>query len=107
MKYLVTALLFFSTLLFAEDDKRVDCILLEDENSIICKYMTPRVDFEKTVTIQWLDPNNEVSRERVMIIPSFHGSIYDYRYLQGRLKGTWTFKVIDEQETYTTQFNIE
>lgn len=107
MKYIVTALLLFTTLLFAQEEKRTDCILLEDENSIICKYMAPRVKFEKNIAIEWIDPNGEVSRAREMTIPAMHGSIYDYRYLQGRLPGVWTFKVTDGDKTYTTQFTIE
>jgi len=107
MKYILTALLLFSTLLFAEEEKRADCILLEDENSIICKYMAPRVDIEKTIIIEWIDPNGEISRTREMMVPPMHGSIYDYRYLQGRVPGVWTFKITDGNQTYTTQFTIE
>lgn len=106
MKYIVIFLLFCLSLLFADENK-VDCILLEDENSIICKYNTKRSDHDTTITIQWIDPNNEISRERVMIIPAYHGSIYDYRYLEGRLPGKWQFKVIDNDEEFTTQFIIE
>jgi hypothetical protein len=105
-RYIVLALLF-STFLFAQEEKRADCILLEDENSIICKYTGPRVDFEKTITLEWIDPNGEISRTREMTIPILHGSVYDYRYLQGRVSGVWTFKVKDGNKTYTTQFTIE
>lgn len=107
MRYIVTVFLLFSTLLLAQEDKRADCILLEDENSIICKYMAPRVDFDKSITIKWVDPSGVISREREMIIPAMHGSVYDYRYLQGRVSGIWTFTVVDENETFETQFTIE
>jgi hypothetical protein len=106
MRYIVLICLLFTTIVFAEEP-RVDCILLEDENSIICKYMTPRTDEPKDITVQWIDPNNEISRQRRMTIPEYHGSIYDYRYLQGRLKGVWTFKVIDADEEFTTNFTVE
>jgi hypothetical protein len=92
--------------MFAQE-RSVDCILLEDENSIICKYITPHGDEPKDITVQWIDPNNEISRQRRMTIPAFHRSIYDYRYLQGRLKGVWTFKVIDKDEEFTTTFTVE
>ncbi len=85
----------------------VDCIILEDENSIICKYSHDRSTNDKEITVQWIDPNNEISRERIMIIPAGHASIYDYRYKDGRLKGQWTFKVIDNAQEYTTTFTIE
>ena len=108
IKYLATVLLSFCFLTYASaDENNVDCIILEDENSIICKYMLTRVDSEKTIQVQWIEPDNTISRERDMIIPQFHGSIYDYRYINGRTKGTWTFKVIDDEKEYTTHFTIE
>lgn len=106
MRYLVLAFLL-SVVLFAQEEKRADCILLEDENSIICKYQTPRSDFENNITIEWVDPNKEISRTRKMTIPPHHGSVYDYRYLEGRMKGIWTFRVIDSNQTYSTQFTIK
>jgi hypothetical protein len=42
-----------------------------------------------------------------MRIPSFHGSVYDYRYMKGRANGTWTFKVIDNKKEYSTTFEIK
>jgi hypothetical protein len=106
MRYIVLIFLFCIHFAFAQEQS-VDCILLEDENSIICKYIAPHSDEPKDITVQWIDPNEEISRQRRMTIPAFHRSIYDYRYLQGRLKGVWTFKVIDEDEEFTTTFTVE
>jgi len=92
---------------FAQDSNSVDCIILEDENSIICKYTVERSDSDKEVIIQWIDPNNEISRERDLLIPAGHASVYDFRYKDGREKGKWTFKVIDNSKEYTTTFTIE
>ncbi len=102
--YLFT--LCFFQFAYAEENN-VDCLILEDENSIICKYSVNRVDYEKNIRIQWIEPDNTVTREREMTIPANHGSVYDYRYIEGRTKGVWTFKVIDEQKEYTTNFTIE
>jgi hypothetical protein len=99
-------LALFSTLTYA-NDKNVDCLILEDENSIICKYSHNRISVDKKIVVQWIEPNGKVSRQRDMTIPAKHGSIYDYRYIQGRTPGIWTFKVIDENKEYTTNFTIE
>ncbi len=108
-KYIISLILSISFLNFAHADENnnVDCLILEDENSIICKYTLVRVDYEKTIQIQWIEPDNRVTRERNMIIPPHHGSIYDYRYVEGRTKGIWTFKVIDGEKEYTTNFTIK
>lgn len=88
-------------------EKQVDCLILEDENSIICKYSLNRVASDKNILVQWIEPNGKITREREITIPANHGSVYDYRYIEGRTKGVWTFKVLDTQEEYTTKFTIE
>ena len=100
-------ILAFSISVFAQTPNSVDCIILEDENSIICKYTHKRLKSDKEITIQWISPSNEISRERVMTIPAGHASIYDYRYKDGRVKGIWSFKVIDDSKEYVTTFTIE
>lgn len=88
-------------------DSKADCIILKDENSIICKYTHKRINNDKSVKFQWIEPDGVISRQRDMIIPAGHGSVYDYRYIQGRTKGDWTFKVIDNTQEFKTQFTIE
>lgn len=104
--YTVLMVVFINGNLFA-DDSSVDCIILEDENSIICKYNHTRVDFDKEVLFVWTEPNGEVTRTKELIIPAGHGSIYDYRYIKGRMDGTWGFKVVDGDEEFKTTFTIE
>jgi hypothetical protein len=106
LKYFLLLCTVFLTFLHASVEK-VDCIILEDENSIICKYTHERVPLDKNVTVQWIEPDGIISRTRDMVIPAFHGSVYDYRYVEGRTKGVWTFKVIDKPNEFTTTFNIE
>ncbi|MEA3512533.1 MAG: hypothetical protein U9R37_02930 [Campylobacterota bacterium] len=103
--YILVISLFITPVLANENG--VDCLILEDENSIICKYTQERVDYEKVITIEWIEPTNNVTRTRQMTIPAFHGSVYDYRYKSGRTQGTWTFKVIDGEKEYSTNFTIE
>lgn len=105
IKYFILTSLAFLT--FAQAKSNVDCIILDDENSIVCKYIHTRVDYNKTITVQWIEPDNQITRTREMIIPAHHGSIYDYRYKSGRTKGIWTFKVIDDNKEFKTNFTIE
>lgn len=103
--FLLTSL---SAVLFAQSPKaEVDCLILEDENSIICKYINNRSRGDKTITFEWLDPKGEISRTRNMVIPAGHGSVYDFRYIEGREIGIWTFKVIDGKKILKTEFEIK
>ena len=104
--YIILITFFISTNLFANGD-RVDCIILEDEDSIICKYIQKRVNHEKSVTFDWIEPNGEITRTRELTIPAGHGSVYDFRYIKGRISGIWTLKVRDGEAEYTTNFTIK
>ena len=106
LKYILLLCTIFLTCLQA-NEKKVDCLILEDENSIICKYSHQRISVEKYITVQWIEPDNLISRTRDMLIPAFHASVYDYRYVHGRTKGIRTFKVIDNKEEFTTTFTIK
>jgi hypothetical protein len=113
----------FSTILFinnieAEDtifentlnsniDTGTSCFILKEENSVICKYTQERTFKEKVIKINWIDPNGNISRTRDIIMPSGHGSIYDFRYIKGRILGKWTFIAIDDKIKYKTTFNLE
>lgn len=113
MKKIAVLLLFVSTLVCAEvveteyDEQAADCLILKDENSIICKYTHERKTDDMEVVFEWIDPNGELSRKREMLIPAGHGSVYDFRYISGRMKGTWTFKVIDNDKVLSTTFELE
>lgn len=106
-KYLLLMISVFTLSFSAEPKSSVDCLILEDENSIICKYVHQRVDYDKEVEFQWIEPDGDVTRKRDMVIPAYHGSIYDYRYIEGRTKGEWTFKVVDGEKEYETTFILE
>ncbi|HIP12798.1 MAG TPA: hypothetical protein EYG97_00860 [Arcobacter sp.] len=110
-KLLINILLLLSisslNILANETSSKVDCVLLKDENSIICKYTHERVNMQKTVRFEWHEPDGVVSRVRAMVIPAGHGSVYDYRYIKGRTSGLWTLKVLDNNEVIKTTFIIE
>lgn len=90
-----------------EEQNIADCVILKDQNSIICKYMQERETFDKNILVEWIDPDGKVSRSREMTIPAGHGSIYDFRYIEGRKKGVWLFKVYDGENTYETKFELK
>ncbi len=85
----------------------VDCLIIKEENSIICKYTHDRITEDKTIQVNWIEPNGQITRSRDMVIPAGHGSIYDFRYLQGRTLGEWTFKAIDNGKEFTTNFTLK
>ncbi len=105
--YILVIVFIVNISLNANDNAEVDCLILEDENSIICKYIHKRVSYEKTVIFDWIEPNGEITRTRELTIPAGHGSVYDFRYIKGRTQGIWTLKVRDEQDEFKTNFTIE
>ena len=120
IKYVVSFLLLINVL-FAEDNvsnnqevtanvpynPNVDCLILEDENSIICKFEIIREDKEQQIIINWISPTGEISRTREMMIPAGDSSAYDYRYIDGRENGKWNFKIIYQGKEYISQFELK
>lgn len=120
IKYVVSFLLLINVL-FAENNvsnnqevsanipynPNVDCLILEDENSIICKFEIIRDDKEQQIVINWISPTGEISRTREMLIPSGDSSAYDYRYIDGRENGKWNFKIIYQGKEYISQFELK
>ena len=104
---ILLVLIFANTLNANNIENNSDCIILKDENSIICKYTHKRTNEEKNVQFNWIDPMGIISRQRTMIIPAGHGSVYDFRYINGRASGIWIFEVIDNNISYKTKFKIE
>lgn len=84
-----------------------DCIIIKEDNSIICKYIHSRKTDDRNIRIEWINPNKEISRVKELILPAGHGSVYDFRYVEGRIKGIWTFRVIDNDITTSTTFEIK
>lgn len=106
-KYILIVSILTSFLFGYDEGKEADCIILKEENSIICKYTHVRISEDKQVTFNWIEPDGVVTRTRVMTIPAGHGSVYDYRYLDGRTKGLWSFEVIDGEDKIITNFTVE
>ena len=121
IKYIISFLLL-ANVVFAENtvveeekiievaqayNPNVDCLILEDENSIICKFEVIRNDKDQDIIIHWISPTGEISRTREMVIPAGDISAYDYRYLDGREGGKWNFRVVYNGNEYTSQFELK
>ena len=121
IKYIVSFLLL-ANVVFAENtvieeektievahpyNQNVDCLILEDENSIICKFEVIRDTKEQQLVIHWISPTGEISRTREMLIPAGDVSAYDYRYLDGREGGKWNFKIIYNGNEYSSSFELK
>ena len=121
IKYIVSFLLL-ANVVFAENtvieeektievahpyNPNVDCLILEDENSIICKFEVIRDTKDQQIVINWISPTGEISRTREMNIPAGDVSAYDYRYLDGREGGKWNFKIIYNGNEYSSSFELK
>lgn len=120
MKKFIYSFLLVGSLCFAETEvveneqnvaeeieNSAECIILEDENSIICKYVHRSVPEDRDILVQWIDPRGEISRQRSIVMPAEHISIYDFRYIEGRMKGFWEFRVIEDDMKTTTIFEVK
>ena len=121
IKYMVSFLLL-ANVMFAENaiveeektkkdtqvyNPNVDCLILEDENSIICIFEVIRDTKDQQIVINWVSPTGEISRTREMNIPAGDVSAYDYRYLDGREGGKWNFKILYNQNEYSSSFELK
>lgn len=117
VSFLVFANIVFAENILLEEEKlvevaqpynpNVDCLILEDENSIICKFEVVRDVNDQQIVIHWISPTGEISRTREMNIPAGDVSAYDYRYLDGREGGKWNFKIVYNENEYTSSFELK
>jgi hypothetical protein len=112
--FLICVLPLFGNVVQVNEEKikdynpNADCLVLEDEKSVICKFEVMRDETkEQQITINWISPTGEISRTREMVIPAGDTSAYDYRYLDGRENGKWDFKIIYSGKEYSTKFELQ
>ena len=106
-KVFLFLVIFLGNIFALDNPPGVDCIILEDENSIICKYTHKRLNHDINVTFNWIEPDGTITRKRELNIPAGHGSVYDYRYIRGRTHGVWTMQVLDGDKEYKTNFTLK
>ena len=112
--FLICVLPLFGNVVQVNEEKikdynpNADCLVLEDEKSVICKFEVMRDETkEQQITINWISPTGEISRTREMVMPAGDTSAYDYRYLDGRENGKWDFKIIYSGKEYSTKFELQ
>lgn len=88
-------------------DKDEVLICLDEGSKITCKLMTKRVNKDRDVEFEWESPNGKDDRERGMVLPAGHASIFDSRDKKGRVKGVWTVEVEIGDEEVSTTFTIQ
>ncbi len=88
-------------------DKDEILICLDEGSKITCKLMTKRLSKDRDVEFEWESPNGKDDRERNMVLPAGHASIFDSRDKKGRVKGVWTVEVEIGDEEVSTTFTIQ
>lgn len=121
LKFIIFFILITNSILFAKEtiqkkaevvakvipyNPNVECLILADEDSVICKFEVIRSDKEQQIVINWISPTGEISRTREMVINAGDSTAYDYRHLDGRENGKWNFKIIYNDKEYVSQFEL-
>lgn len=77
------------------NESSVTCSVVDDGiEKIKCTLQTARQNVDRQTTFQWHSQRHpQDDRERMVILPSGHGSVYDYRFLRGRAEGIWEVRV--------------
>lgn len=88
-------------------DKNEALICLDEDNKITCKLMTKRVNRDRDVEFEWASPNGKDDRERKIVLPANHASIFDSRDKNGRAKGVWKVEVEIDNEEVSTTFTVQ
>ncbi|BCD61120.1 MULTISPECIES: hypothetical protein [unclassified Nitratiruptor] len=82
----------------------------QEGERITCAYMINRSDNAKGLTVRfhWISPNGKDDRVRIFKVPPYYGSVYDYRFLPGRVPGKWRVEVkeLETNKTSETTFDI-
>lgn len=82
----------------------------QQDGRITCVYLIDRSDNAHGLTVQfhWISPNGKDDRIKTFKVPPFYGSVYDYRFLPGRVPGHWKVlvKELETNKTSQTTFDI-
>jgi len=92
-----------------QKEKKHDSTLhcLKEKNTLTCKLLTKRVDKAREIEFEWKSPSGHDDRERKLVLPPNHASVYDARSVTGREKGLWYVEVeIDDGEELHSNFTL-
>ncbi len=79
----------------------------DEGDKVTCKLTVKRVNKEREVEFEWKSPNGKDDREREVMLPENHSSIFDVRYKKGRIKGKWEVEAEIDDAEYSTTFTIQ
>lgn len=110
MRKIVTGIFLLLTFVpFAlADENGILCEVIDDGNEKIqCTFSTTRKESDRQTTFYWhSETHPQDDRERSILLPALHGSVYDYRYLRGRAQGSWIVTVtLTDAEGTETEFS--
>jgi len=93
---IVMIMMLSSSLIAYESDPVIECtVVSEDIEKIVCKVQLERADHDRVVTFFWHSKRYpQDDRDRSVVLNANHGSVYDYRFLRGRVQGEWSVSVI-------------
>ncbi len=81
-----------------------------EEQKIICTYFIDRSDNVNGLKVRffWRSPNGRDNRIKKFKVPPYHGSVYDYRFLPGRVQGRWKVVVteLESNKSASAYFDI-
>lgn len=99
--------ILFSYSLFAKDALMCKVANEDEILKIKCTYETTRKSYDRNISLAWTSPSTpQDDRFKTIVLPAQHGSVYDFRYFDGRAEGSWTISATDESsgEVTTIQF---
>ncbi len=90
------------------DAKKSEALVcIEEEGKITCKLMTKRINKDREVAFEWKSPNGKDDRERKIVLPANHASIFDMRHKDGRVKGRWEVSAALDGDEVSTTFSVQ
>ncbi len=103
----IPLLIFLSLNIFATDSLVCKVVNEDEILKIKCTYKTTRKSYDRNISMAWTSPSTpQDDRFKTILLPAHHGSLYDYRYFDGRADGSWTISATDEKtgQVTTIQF---
>lgn len=107
MLKLFTFIAFLPLFLLASDSLSCKLIQEDDIKKIKCKYKTVSKTYDRNISIAWTSPTApQDDRFKVITLPAYNISVFDFRYYDGRAEGTWNVSATDDEtgQVTTTEF---
>ncbi len=82
-------------------------ICSDEEEKIVCRLHTKRVNYKREVSFEWESPDDKDDRKRKMNLSANYANIFDTRLKKGRAKGLWKVEVEIDDKEYKTSFRID